>query len=369
MLLQVGSARRPSLPILTSSSAKTFRRCAREYHYRYELQRVPTSRPGDARDFGTLIHVGLEAWWNAVGLSLNTEETLIRTWEAMRAKNPEALDLIRAEELMLGYHVRWFDESSAQYDVLGVELEFVAPLVNPDTGAPSRTFERAGKLDLLLRERSSQRVLVGEHKTTSEQMEAGDTYWRQLTLDSQVSTYLEGSKALGVDVAACLYDVIGKPKLEPYEATPVEIRKYTKPTKANPEPRLYANQRAEDETPVEFRERFRAHIQGNIERYFRRGEIVRLEDETAEAMFDDWRVGKQIRESQIAQRWPRNVDSCRRFGRLCSYHPVCTRTQEIDDPLFYRVERAHGELSKETTEVMEAKESRGVERAEQPAIF
>ena len=43
----------------------------------------------------------------------------------------------------------------AAYEVLAVEASFVSPLINPDTMAPSRTWNLAGKVDGVLRERST----------------------------------------------------------------------------------------------------------------------------------------------------------------------------------------------------------------------
>jgi hypothetical protein len=59
------------------------------------------------------------------------------------------VDVVRAEELLRGYHVRWAGES---YDVLAVEATFSAPLVNPDSRAPSKTWSLGGKIDAIARE-------------------------------------------------------------------------------------------------------------------------------------------------------------------------------------------------------------------------
>jgi hypothetical protein len=48
----------------------------------------------------------------------------------------------RARVLMRGYDARW---SGEVHTVVGVERQFRAPLVNPETGAASRTFELGGK--------------------------------------------------------------------------------------------------------------------------------------------------------------------------------------------------------------------------------
>ena len=337
-VLEPAARPRTHLPLLTASSARTFRRCAREYRNRYEFGRVPRNEERGAQSFGTLVHIGLEAWWGAIagepGQAIDAAVCAIRgSHEA-----DSDVDLVRAEELMLGYDARWATESGRDYEVLYVEVTFVAPLVNPDTGASSRTFQRAGKLDVVVRERTTARVLVVEHKTSSEPIEPGDAYWRMLTLDSQVSTYLEGAAALGVKPAACLYDVLGKPALRPHQATPVESRKYKK------DGTLYASQRPEDESLPEFRERLRAHIAENLERYFKRAEIVRLGEEGAEAAFDDWQTARAIRESQLAGRWPRNTDACKRYGRVCPYFDACSHVADIHDERLFRTEPAHREL-------------------------
>jgi hypothetical protein len=260
----------------------------------------------------------------------------------------DAFDAIRAEEMIAAYHARWAEESAATYDVLGVEEEFLLPLVNPETGAPSRTFQSAGKLDARVRERATGRALVIEHKTSSAEIEPGSTYWQLLTMNSQVSKYLQAH----LDTSGCLYDVLGKPTVRPLKATAVDARKYTKEKvdKAGnvTEPsRLYAGQRLTDETPDEYRARLRAHIIDNIDAYFKRGEVVRLPEELRESAFDDWNIAGAIRESKRTGQWPRNPDACTRYNRLCSYFGACSRTASIDDPLEFAPAPEHRELSDE----------------------
>ncbi len=71
-------------------------------------------------------------------------------------------------------------------------------------------------------------VILVEHKTTSEDIEITSDYWLKLMLDGQISQYYLGAKALGYEVTECLYDVIRKPSMRPYSATPEESRKYKK---------------------------------------------------------------------------------------------------------------------------------------------
>lgn len=231
------------------------------------------------------------------------------------------------------------------YRVLGVEVQFRAPIIHPDTGAEHPVFELGGKLDVL----TSTGII--EHKTTSDDIELGSLYWRRVSaLDSQVSTYDIGLRALGVN-GECLYDVIKKPELRPYQATPEASRKYTKEkvdkkTGEVLEPsRLYAGQREHDETPEEYEARILEDIQARPESYFARGEIVRLEHDKAEYARDLWHYAGLIANSDRIAVYPRNTDSCIRYKRECDYFDVCSGTASIDDDTRFRTaENAHEEL-------------------------
>lgn len=320
---------RVGLPLLTSSSSKLFRACPRAYRHRYVDGVVSTLR-SSALTFGSAFHVGLEAWW------LSTGDRLQAALDAVTVESLDPVDQVRVEELLRLYDARWIAEP---YDVIAVEAEYRAPLVNPDTGAASRTWQRAGKIDAIVRERHTGRVLIVEHKTSREDIGTGSRYWQRLTIDGQISHYYAGAAALGHVADACLYDVVSVPRISPMLATPEESRRTTKLGK------LDARQRDRDETTEEFRARLRAVLASDPERYARRAEVVRLEDDLRDAAFDDWSTALRIRESANADRWPRNPDACERYHRLCEFHPVCVRAASIDDPLLYRAERAHRELT------------------------
>lgn len=328
-----------TLPLLTNSSVRTFRRCARLYKLRYEDGYEPVGEKAAALRFGTLIHVGLEAWWMAApGERLAAAIAAIQPEPGVEV---DPFDQVRAEELLAGYDARWGGE---RLEAVTVEAEFTTALRNPETGAASRTWSLAGKVDGLVRELDTGRLMLLEHKTTSEPIGAGSDYWKRLVIDPQVSTYFVGARALGYDVSGCIYDVLAKPAIRPLKATPLEARKFTK------DGRLYAAQREADETPDEFRARFRAAIAADPSQVYQRGEVVRLEDEERDAAFDVWQAGREIRDAQVANRWPRNPDACVRFGRTCDFFAACSRTADVTDPtLFRRADRAHRELSLSAT--------------------
>lgn len=343
------------LPLLTASSARAYRTCPRLYELSYERGYRPAMLP-DALTFGTLGHRGLDAWWRAAQTSPGEPDAW---WSAALAeldREHDPFQRARALSLMWGYHARWqgMTWQDQPIRVVGVEVEFRGPLLNPTTGAPSKTWERAGKLDVLVEVGGA--VYVVEHKTTSEDVGAGADYWQRLGIDAQASAYLVGARLLGYEPVGLIYDLIRKPGLAPLKATPEAARKYTKPTAKEPA-RLYAGQRLEDETPEGFYERVNAAISEDVESYYARGLVVRLDAEEREAALDLWQTGGQIRDARRLRAWPRNADACVRFGRKCDFFGVCTGVKNLEDPTrFRRAARPHEELAESCPAVAVAAE-------------
>jgi hypothetical protein len=319
--------------LITTSESRCYRSCPRKRFYEYELGYRPVTRD-DALHFGSLMHVALEAWWREPVARLAAALSAISWSEA------GGLDRVVAEELMRGYDSRWLAEP---LEVLAVEVEFATELRNPATGAASRTWRLAGKLDAVARDTRDGRVLVVEHKTAGVDISTGSEYWRHLLIDDQVSNYFVGARSLGYDPVACIYDVIGKPKLRLLEATPIESRKYRKK-----DGKIYENQREEPETLDEFRARLRATIEADPARWFQRGEVVRLDEDEQDGAYDIWQTAKMIHESSVTGRHPRNPSACTSYGRTCAFFDVCTRTASLEDQTrFRRAEKQHEELSQE----------------------
>jgi len=333
-------AARVHLPTLSNSAISCYRRCPREFRYRYVALRRPR-RKSEALRFGSFLHAGLNEWWRCdgdAGDKLSCAIQAMRTRADERPEDADPFDLVRAEELILGYTARWGEEG---YTTLAVEHEFDVPLVNPETGRESKTYRVRGAIDAIAR-RDGKTYQV-EHKSTSSDITQGADYWRRVSaLDTQVSTYQSAMRACGYDVAETLYDVVRKVALRPLKATPIESRKYTK------EGFLYKTQRENDETPEEFRLRVRAAIEEDPARYFARGPVVRLEHDEREHAADTWQAAAMIRMSENANHFPRNPGSCERFGRWCDYFDVCSGIASIgDESRFRTAETAHEELSKE----------------------
>jgi hypothetical protein len=297
------------LQVVTNSQLRAYRRCPRLHLHSYVDGYRPIETPYVMR-FGTLVHLGLEGWWGS-GLSFGLEK--------MRSGDySDEWMLIKAEELLRGYDARWRDEG---WETIAVEKEFRVPLMDGT--------DIAGKIDAIAR-RNGQVFLV-EHKTSGVDITPGSRYWQKLTLDSQVSTYLQATAEY--EPVGILYDVLYRPSMENLQATPPEKRKYTKSGS------LYAYQRSDDETPDDYRVRLREDIASNPDKYYARGTVVRTENEAAEALSDTREWAKRALADKMAPKNPENCDGC-------GYFPVCSGVARLEDPLRYRkAERANEELS------------------------
>lgn len=334
------STARP-IEILTKSRLAAFSLCQRLEFLTYQMG-YRSLLPRELADWGSMFHAGLDAWWLAHKLgSLLALTDALAAMAAWRAKEGASIDdaaFAKAQVMMTAYDIRWA-ASMAEYEVLGVEVEFIAVV-------PGRKRLRiAGKLDKLLRKRSDGSVWFVETKTTGADLSPGSTYWARLRLDPQVSIYHLGCRELGYDVHGALYDVVDRPGQKPLKATPVDKRKYTKATKTEPS-RLYKDQRETDETIDEYRERLAAIVMEDPSAYFARPEIVRLETELADSLVDVTELGLQIRNGPHSGVAPRNPASCFAWNRPCDFFDACSGVASLDDETkFRKEEKMHPELT------------------------
>lgn len=366
--------------LYTSSRLKVLRSCLRQHYYRYVLG---IQQPSNTNaHFGTVGHLALEAWY----LAWKRGDVDARLPEALAAIDQSDIgmdDRVRLRAIITAYHLRWCNEP---WEVIDVEIEFRYVLGGYTIG---------GKIDALIRDTRDGRVWCVEHKTTGMDASAGSTYWDKLAIDTQVSIYIDGATVLGHDVAGCVYDVLQRPRHEIRMATPEAEREYTagkgckrcggsaksgaveqgkgfydvvfasevkrvdcdecagtgwkKDKDGKPEePRLYARMRSTDETADEFMERVVAEISERPDEFLIRGVVVRLEDELPKMRQDLVDAIRLERTSALFEMWPRNSDSCSRYGSMCSYFPICSSRADVDDETRFPRGQAHPELASGT---------------------
>lgn len=316
--------------LLTNSRRTSFNDCSRKHFFSYELGRRPLQK-GEALRFGSLMHKALEIWWTQFSMI-----PVLEFFGSVKETDFNVYDIAKAKALMLAYDIKYYPTLS-QLKVIAVESEFRAPLINPVTSADSRTWLLAGKLDVIIQDVQGRYAII-EHKTSSEDLSPESDYWPRLSIDGQISGYYVGAEVMGYKCDYCIYDVIKKPMLRPCMATPEDQRKYTKAGA------LYANQRLTDETVQEYQDRLIADISDRPDHYFARRDVVRMQEDLVDYMYDMWACGREIREAQLAGRWPRNPNACKRYG-MCEYFPVCTKVADIEDEcLFQTLDTLHPEL-------------------------
>ena len=317
------------LPLLTNSRMSCAKACLRRHQYAFELGIRP-ARVSEALGIGTAVHAGLEAFAKAAGTFEERQAAALSAVTALYDPVPEAIqDLnawaiqrVRSERLVHAYLCRYQND---QLEVVAAELIFQLPLVNPETGAASRTFALGGKLDKIVK-LSDGRLAVLETKTTGDPINEGSDWWAKWRLDSQVSLYWYAARQLGYDVSCVLIDAVGKPLIRQSLATPVENRKFKK------DGTLYANQREADEPVPEFADRYSECLATEPERYFARREVPRLEADIFEAQAEWWQMGQMLHDCQRQGRWFRNTGSCL-HPYPCQYRELCWSNCNVETSL------------------------------------
>lgn len=300
--------------LLTHSRLAAFRACPRKHLYAYTRRYKPV-RPAPALAFGTAAHEALKVYWEGRQRGTDVDDCIR---QALASVLHDSVDLDAFEEAKLramvaGYGCAW---ALRDVTVLAVEREFALPLRNPDSGFASRDWRLAGKIDLIVRERTGA-VTVVEHKTTSDSAAPGTGYRQRLATDGQVQQYLAGAAALGYDATSVVYDVLSKPRLRPRDG----------------------------ETPEQFELRILADVAQEPSKYFQTVQLAR--DEALEARYrvDVWKLSQLIDDAEATYA-VHNPDACFRFGAPCEYWPVCSGTASLDDERYYRrAELEHAELS------------------------
>ena len=127
----------------------------------------------------------------------------------------------------------------------------------------------------------------------------------------------------------CLYDVIRKPTIKPYKATPEDKRKYNK------DGSLSKTCREFDETPEEWYHRLELDIIQRPDYYYARVEVARSADDLTDYLFDMWAVGREIADAQRLGRFSRNPQNCQSYGK-CEFFDVCSGCADIDDVTLFR---------------------------------
>lgn len=293
------------IQLLTYSRLSAHRKCPRFHELRYEIGIAP-EQDSEALRIGTAFHAALEA--NDKGQ--NPEEAIAK----LGTLDPWETGMVAA--MFTAHCERWGNDA---LEIVATELRFEMPLLNPATGAASKVWRLAGKIDRLYRMPDG-RLCLKDWKTTTDDISPDSDYWLRLALDQQMGIYLLGARELGYDVQTIVYDVTVRPLLRPYKKTPpdkIQLKKDGTP---------YANTRLEDESPWDFTARVAEAMRADPVRYFVRHEIAKLDSDLVEMQRDVWLQQETMRAMQRSGHWYKNPGACATPFR-CPYLPICGNKQ------------------------------------------
>jgi len=262
-----------------------------------------------------------------------TKILIIEDEPAMRANLADVLELIGklcsnrrhdegqrrdwhlATAMMTAYAARY---ASEKFEVVALEKNFEGPIINPDTGAASRSFVLAGKVDGIVRIGGEHFVL--EHKTAAQ---IDGDYLEKLWTDFQITLYAHYiERTMGIPVTGILYNVLVKAKLqqskgeteEEFQARRAELLAKSKTGKSTAKRKL-------PETDDEFQQRL-------AEKYADPGmlhrEMLYLSRDRFEILRGElWELTQAFLEAKRRGVFYQNTSFCFNYQRPCAYFALC----------------------------------------------
>ena len=297
----------------TYSMWNLFRNCRKAFEWRYidELVSLKTDRN---LNLGSTVHAALELWHRDRDLAA-VLGAIDRAYP-QRVREPEQKrDWHLASALMKGYAARY---PSEEFEVVALEKTFDGPIVNPATGAESRTFTLSGKVDGIVKIGTDHYLL--EHKTVSQV--SGD-YLERLWTDFQIilySYYVE--KALGRPLVGVIYNVLVKARLKQregeteaeYEARRAALAAKSKTGRSSAKRRLAESDEA-------FQERLNKKYADP--EMFHREQIYLSHDRFEELQSQLWELTQSFLEARRRGVYYQNTSYCFHYNRPCAYLPLC----------------------------------------------
>ena len=191
--------------VSTYSMWSLFRNCRKAVDWRYQQRLVPLQRDRNLH-FGSLIHECLQVWHQRRDLD-EVLALIDRLCPNHLQDDNQRRDWHLAIAMMKAYAAQYAAED---FEVIALEKNFEGPIVNPATGAASRSFVLAGKVDGIVRIGGEHFIL--EHKTAAQ---IDSDYLEKLWTDFQITIYAHYvEQTMGIPITGILYNVLVKAKLQ-----------------------------------------------------------------------------------------------------------------------------------------------------------
>ncbi len=299
--------------ITTYSMWRSFRDCRKACDWRYFQELVPIEKARSLM-FGSVIHNCLEIWHGTQNLS-DVMGHIDHTYVTRIANEKEKADWHLARVMMTGY-ARIYPEEN--FEVIALEKEFSGPIINPETGAESRTFILAGKVDGIVKLDDLYYLL--EHKTAS-QIDSG--YLDRLWTDFQIilySWYIE--KCLGYKISGIIYNILAKAKLKQSKGeTEAEFEERRDALIAKSKTGKSSAKRKMPESDEDFQARLGDKY--SDPQMFHREMLYISRDQFEELQAELWELSQAMLDARRRKAFYRNTSYCFQYNRPCAYYPLC----------------------------------------------
>jgi hypothetical protein len=303
-----------SAPMVTTYTMwSQFRNCRKAVDWRYLQQLVPIERDRNLH-FGSFVHECLQTWHERRDVA--EVLALINRLSPNRFHDEnQRRDWHLASAMMKAYAARYFAE---EFEVIALEQTFEGPIVNPATGAASRSFVLAGKVDGIVRIGGDHFIL--ESKTAAQ---VDGDYLEKLWTDFQITIYANYiEQRMGIPITGILYNVLVKAKLQQskgeteqeFQERRVELLAKSKTGKSSAKRRM-------PETDEQFQQRL-------AEKYadpamFHREMLYLSRDRFKILRSELWELTQAFLDARRRSIFYQNTAFCFNYHRPCPYFALC----------------------------------------------
>ncbi len=299
--------------VSTYSMWSLFRNCRKAVDWRYLQQLVPLQRDRNLH-FGSIIHECLQVWHERRDLD-EVLATINRLCANRLQDENQRRDWHLATAMMRAYAARYAVED---LEIVALERNFEGPIVNPATGAASRSFVLAGKVDGIVRIHGEHFIL--EHKTAAQ---VDGDYLEKLWTDFQITIYAHYiEQTMGIPITGILYNVLVKAKLQQskgeteqeFQARRAELLAKSKTGKTTAKRKL-------PESDEAFQQRLAEKYADSA--MFHREMLYLSRDRFDVLRAELWELTQAFLEARRRGIFYQNTGFCFNYQRPCAYFPLC----------------------------------------------
>lgn len=292
------------MELLTNSTMGQFKNCRKAFYYRNVLQLVSRFE-SDARGIGSAIHKGLETG--------SVEEALALFDNIFPSDQEETNKLETNKAIVQAMLEGYFELYGSGFEgEMQQEKQFEIDIINPKTGAKSKTFRLAGKVDGLLKQDG--KYWLVEYKTASA---VDKSYIDKLMLDQQLTTYIYAlQKQENIKIAGVIYRILRKPSIR----------------------------QTKKETINQFIDRLIQDYKDRPEFYYYEERLYRSQEDLNEFEAELWDITQDLLKCRNEGLWYKNTGRCKDWGK-CEYIPLCACMPDAMD--LFKTREVNSELKED----------------------